>query len=83
MVPLLTSFTGSEKKQKKTKEKLKSFFLMSDEAADRFRQCFAKFKPESIEEGKAEGMQFKDEMFDGVSCHMSIHHHPHPEKSLV
>ena len=48
MVPLLTSFTGSEKKQKKTKEKLKSFFLMSDEAADRFRQCFAKFKPESI-----------------------------------
>ena len=36
-----------------------------------------------IEEGDAEGMQFKDEMFDGVSCHMSIHHHPHPEKSLA
>ena len=48
VVPLLTSFTGSEKKQQKTKEKLKNFFLMDDEAAERFMQCFAKFKPESI-----------------------------------
>ncbi|MCR5673594.1 MAG: 2-hydroxy-6-oxo-6-phenylhexa-2,4-dienoate hydrolase [Lachnospiraceae bacterium] len=48
VVPLLTSFTGSEKKQKKAKEKLKSLFLMSDEVADRFMACFAKFSPESI-----------------------------------
>ncbi|MBO4846241.1 MAG: 2-hydroxy-6-oxo-6-phenylhexa-2,4-dienoate hydrolase [Lachnospiraceae bacterium] len=48
VVPLLTSFTKSEKKQRKTKEKLKSIFLMSDEVADRFMDCFAKFDPESI-----------------------------------
>ena len=48
VVPLLTSFTGNEKKQAKTKEKLKSFFEMSDETADRFMACFSKFDPESI-----------------------------------
>lgn len=48
VVPLLTSFTGSEKKQKKTREKLKNFFEMSDETADKFMACFAKFSPESI-----------------------------------
>ena len=48
VVPLLTSFTGSEKKQMKTKEKLKKMFLMSDEVADKFMECFAQFKPESI-----------------------------------
>ena len=48
VVPLLTSFTGSEKKQLKTREKLKSFFEMSDETADKFMGCFAKFSPESI-----------------------------------
>ena len=48
VVPLLTSFTGSEKKRNKTRQKLKDFFLMSDEAADRFMACFAKFSPESI-----------------------------------
>ena len=48
VVPLLTSFTGSEKKQKKSKDKLKSLFLMSDEVADKFMACFAKFNPESI-----------------------------------
>ncbi|MBO4439245.1 MAG: hypothetical protein J5798_07835, partial [Spirochaetaceae bacterium] len=31
VVPLLTSFTASEKKRNKSKEKLKSIFLMSDE----------------------------------------------------
>jgi len=46
--PLLTSFTGSEKKRNKTRQKLEDFFLMSDEAADRFMECFAKFDPESI-----------------------------------
>ena len=48
VVPLLTSFTKSEKKMAKIREKLKNFFEMSDETADRFMACFSKFKPESI-----------------------------------
>ena len=48
MVPLLTSFTKGEKKKAKTREKLKNFFEMSDETADRFMECFEKFSPESI-----------------------------------
>ena len=48
VVPLLTSFTGSEKKREKSKQKLVKFFEMSDETADKFMDCFAKFKPESI-----------------------------------
>ncbi|MBR5635864.1 MAG: 2-hydroxy-6-oxo-6-phenylhexa-2,4-dienoate hydrolase [Pseudobutyrivibrio sp.] len=48
VVPLLTSFTKSEKKRNKTKEKLKSFFLMNDETAEKFMSCFSKFNPESI-----------------------------------
>ncbi|MCR4866705.1 MAG: 2-hydroxy-6-oxo-6-phenylhexa-2,4-dienoate hydrolase [Lachnospiraceae bacterium] len=48
VVPLLTSFTKNEKKQRKTKEKLKDFFLMDDEAADKFMACFSKFDPRSI-----------------------------------
>ncbi len=48
VVPLLTSFTSSEKKRNKTKEKLKNFFLMDDDAAERFMACFSKFSPESI-----------------------------------
>ena len=48
VVPLLTSFTKSEKKQKKTKESLKKIFLMDDEAADKFMACFSGFNPLSI-----------------------------------
>ncbi len=48
VVPLLTSFAGSEEKQAKTKEKLKGLFEMSDETADRFMGCFARFSPKSI-----------------------------------
>ena len=48
VVPLLTSITGSEKKRAKTREKLKSIFEMSDQTADRFMDCFARFSPESI-----------------------------------
>jgi len=48
VVPLLTSFTKNEKKQKRTKELLKKFFLMDDENAERFMKCFSKFSPESI-----------------------------------
>ena len=35
-----------------------------------------------ITEGDAENMPFGDRSFDAVSCHMSIHHHPHPDRSL-
>ena len=35
-----------------------------------------------IIEGDAERMPFDCDSFDAVSCHMSIHHHPHPERSL-
>ncbi len=48
VVPLLTSFTKNEKKQKKTKELLKKTFLMNDETAGKFMDCFSKFSPESI-----------------------------------
>ena len=48
VVPLLTSFTGNEKKKAKTREKLKGFFEMDDETADKFMSCFEKFAPESI-----------------------------------
>ena len=48
VVPLLTSFTKSEKTQRKTKESLKKVFLMDDEAADKFMACFSRFSPESI-----------------------------------
>lgn len=48
VVPLLTSFTRGEKKKARMREKLKRFFEMSDETADRFMDCFEKFSPESI-----------------------------------
>jgi hypothetical protein len=48
VVPLLTSFTNGEKKRNKTKEKLKSFFEMNEENAEKFMQCFSQFSPESI-----------------------------------
>ena len=48
VVPLLTSFTKGEKKRNKTKNKLKNFFQMSEETAEKFMNCFFKFNPESI-----------------------------------
>ncbi len=48
VVPLLTGFTKNEKKRNKMKEKMKSFFLMSDEAAEKFMTCFSSFSPVSI-----------------------------------
>ena len=48
VVPLLTGFTGGEKKRQKTKELLKKTFLMQDEVAEQFMACFSKFSPESI-----------------------------------
>lgn len=48
VVPLLTNYTKDEKKKEKLKKKLRSYFEISDEEADRFISCFAKFSPESI-----------------------------------
>lgn len=48
VVPLLTGFAKNEKKQAKSREKLKAAFEMDDETADRFIGCFSKFSPESI-----------------------------------
>ncbi|MCR5250509.1 MAG: 2-hydroxy-6-oxo-6-phenylhexa-2,4-dienoate hydrolase, partial [Lachnospiraceae bacterium] len=48
VVPLLTSFTKSERKRAKTKKLLMNTFHMSESVADGFMECFAKFKPESI-----------------------------------
>ena len=48
VTPLLTSFTKGEKKRNKTRDKLKKFFEMSDETAEKFMGCFEKFNPESI-----------------------------------
>jgi len=48
VVPLLTGFTGNEKKKARVKEKMKQFFEMNDETAERFMGCFEKFSPESI-----------------------------------
>ena len=48
VTPMLTSFTGSEKKKAQTRDKLKKFFEMDDETADKFMSGFAKFSPESI-----------------------------------
>ncbi len=48
VVPLLTGFTKNEKKKTETKEKLKRYFEMSDETAERFMACFTRFSPESI-----------------------------------
>ena len=48
VVPLLTSFTKGEKKRAKARNRIKTFFEMSDETADRFMGCFEKFSPESI-----------------------------------
>ena len=48
VVPLLTSCTKDARQRAKTAGRLKGFFEMSDEAAERFVACFARFSPESI-----------------------------------
>lgn len=45
-------------------------------------RCRERLPEAEFTEGDAENMPFPDNSFDAVSCHMSIHHHPHPEKSL-
>lgn len=48
VVPLLSGFAGSEKKPKKSREKLRKIFEMTEETAEQFLDCFARFSPESI-----------------------------------
>ncbi len=48
VIPLLTSFTKSEKNKNKSKEKLKTFFEMDDESAEKFINCISKFSLKSI-----------------------------------
>ena len=48
VVPLLSGLAGNERKKQKTKKLLKKTFLMKDEVAESFIECFAKFDPESV-----------------------------------
>ena len=48
VTPLLTGFTKNEKKKAKSRDKLKAAFEMDDETAEKFMECFSKFRPESI-----------------------------------
>ena len=43
--PDMITVTENEKKKAKTREKLKGFFEMDDETADKFMACFEKFSP--------------------------------------
>lgn len=53
-----------------------------DYSAEMVRRSRERLPGADIVEGDAENMPLPDESFDGVSCHMSIHHYPHPEKAL-
>ncbi len=48
VVPLLAGIAGNEKRKAWTRNLLKKTFEMNDETADRFVECFSKFRPESI-----------------------------------
>jgi hypothetical protein len=48
VVPLLTSFTKSEKKKQKAKKKFVEMFEMDEKTAEMFIESFSRFKPESI-----------------------------------
>ena len=72
VVPLLTSFTGSEKKKEKTRNLLKKTFEMNDESANRFLDCFAKFSVESI----------KNEYYTDLLTHLKDDIHVEGTKAL-
>lgn len=46
--PILAGAAKNNKNQEKMRKSLISFFGMSEETADKYMQCFASFKPESI-----------------------------------
>ena len=52
----------------------------SEEMVKRSRERLPRAR---IAQGDAENMPLGSGVFDGVSCHMSIHHYPHPEKALA
>ncbi len=53
-----------------------------DYSAEMVRQSRKRLPDAEIVEGDAEKMPLPDSAFDSVSCHMSIHHYPHPEQAL-
>ena len=53
-----------------------------DYAAEMVKKSRNRLPDAEIVEGDAEKMPLPDSAFDSVSCHMSIHHYPHPERSL-
>lgn len=48
MYPLIAGAAKNSKKQKTMRKLLTGFFKMSEPVADKFMECFASFKPESI-----------------------------------
>ena len=53
-----------------------------DYSSEMVRRSRERLPNAEIVEGDAENVSLPDRSFDGVSCHMSIHHYPHPEKAL-
>ena len=54
-----------------------------DYSPEMVRQSRERLPEAMIKEGDAESMPLPADLFDSVSCHMSIHHYPHPEKALL
>ena len=74
VVPLLTSFTGGEKKQRRTRKMLMSFFEMDEQTADEFMACFSRFSPESI----------KNEYYTDLLTHLNKDIHvPHTKAHFI
>ena len=72
VTPILTSFTKSEKKQRKTKKLLQELFEMDEETATKFLNGFAKFNPKSIKNEYYTDLltHLKDDIHvDGTTAH--------------
>ena len=54
-----------------------------DYSEEMVRQSRKRIPEAMLKEGDAEDMPLPGDGFDSVSCHMSIHHYPHPEKALA
>lgn len=53
-----------------------------DYSAEMVKRSRERLPSARIVEGDAEHMPLESDAFDGVSCHMSIHHYPHPDQAL-
>jgi len=53
-----------------------------DYSAEMVKRSRERLPIAEITEGDAEDIPLPDNTFDGVSCHMSIHHYPHPDSAL-